>query len=566
MYQIIIDNRDYSHWTFNSNEKILENINPLNNHLFSGDSFTIDTDQKVVIEKSPIRSTDSIPAVLILKGNKTYGRNNGPKGKLLYKCIPDDISIPSFLVPYEIKNIGFSKVFVNIYITIQFKEWQEKHPIGIVKQVIGPVDDLISFYEYQIHCKELNISLQKFNKDTSKALEKYSHQGFIERMLKKYPTVLDRTEWYIFTIDPEKSKDFDDGFSIKELYNDKTLISVYISNVVLWMEELNLWDSFSDRVSTIYLPDQKKTMMPMILSDSICSLTEKTNRLAFTMDITIDNLTGEIVEVKYVNTIVNVSKNFVYEEPTLIKNGDYIWLKEKVLSLHKNYKYLPSINDSHEVVAYLMTMMNHYCSVALLKKKTGIFRTFSIKDSISPINSVPNDISTFIKIWSSHSSGCYQLFQEDGQFAHEMIDLNSYVHITSPIRRLVDLLNMIQMMNNEFLKLSEKAIEFYERWIERIDYINISMKKIRRVQTDCQLLSLCSTDPNVLTKEFTIYLIEEREKHMLYEYTVYIPEIKMVTYLKTQEKKTIFKEEKGKLYLFEDEAKMKKKIRLQLIS
>ena len=61
-----------------------------------------------------------MPGVLLLDGNKTYGRQkNGNKikqGKLLYKCIPDDMRLPAFLVPYEIKNMGFSKVFKNLYV------------------------------------------------------------------------------------------------------------------------------------------------------------------------------------------------------------------------------------------------------------------------------------------------------------------------------------------------------------------------------------------------------------------------------------------------------------------
>ena len=39
--------------------------------------------------------------------------SNGTSGRLLYKVVPDDIRIPAFLVPYEVKNMGFSKVFVN---------------------------------------------------------------------------------------------------------------------------------------------------------------------------------------------------------------------------------------------------------------------------------------------------------------------------------------------------------------------------------------------------------------------------------------------------------------------
>ena len=36
-----------------------------------------------------------------------------------------------------------------------------------------------------------------------------------------------------------------------------------------------LWRSFTKRVSTIYLPDKKRPMLPTILSDCLCSLQEK---------------------------------------------------------------------------------------------------------------------------------------------------------------------------------------------------------------------------------------------------------------------------------------------------
>jgi exoribonuclease R len=247
-----------------------------------------------------------MPAVLILAGNKTYGRQNKMKegktytkkhsdmagGKLLYKCIPDDMRLPSFLVPYEIKNMGFSKVFKNLYVTIVFDQWEDKHPRAKLDNVIGPVDVLDNFYEYQLYCKSLNASIQKFQKDTSKALESKCHDGIIDIVKQKYPSVEDRTDqkmWHIITIDPPKSVDFDDGFSIIELENGIQQLSIYISNVTIWMDVLNLWDSFSRRISTIYLPDKKRPMLPTILSDCLCSLQENVTRIAFVMDIFIKN-------------------------------------------------------------------------------------------------------------------------------------------------------------------------------------------------------------------------------------------------------------------------------------
>ena len=37
------------------------------------------------------------------------------------------------------------------------------------------------------------------------------------------------------------------------------VLSIYISNVTIWLDVLDLWKSFSRRVATIYLPDRKET-------------------------------------------------------------------------------------------------------------------------------------------------------------------------------------------------------------------------------------------------------------------------------------------------------------------
>ena len=74
----------------------------------------------------------------------------------------------------------------NLYVTIEFIDWTDKHPHGRLNNVIGPVNILDNYYEYQLYCKSLNASIQKFQKDTSKALEKYtqndknSHEDFIK--------------------------------------------------------------------------------------------------------------------------------------------------------------------------------------------------------------------------------------------------------------------------------------------------------------------------------------------------------------------------------------------------
>jgi len=60
-------------------------------------------------------------------------------------------------------------------------------------------------------------------------------------------------------------------------------------------------------------------------------------------------------------------------------------------------------------------------------------------------DTLPDNVNNFLKIWNS-SCGQYDLYDE--RKCHEMLDLESYIHCTSPIRRLVDLLNMAKLQKN----------------------------------------------------------------------------------------------------------------------
>jgi len=574
-YKININDREYSSWeVFESInfQKVEVKLNPLEHKLFSNDFFSLENN-KVNIIHSSIRSGPPMSGVLILVGNKTYGRQKTTKKnqpKLLYKCVPDDMRLPSFLVPYEIKTIGFSKVLKNMYVTFTFNEWNDKHPYGTLSHVIGPVDILDNFYEYQLYCKSLNASIQKFQKDTSKSIEKHSHDIFIESVKIKYPSIEDRTNqksWNIFTIDPPKSLDLDDGFSIRNIEGDIQQISIYISNVTIWMDVLNLWDSFSRRISTIYLPDKKRPMLPTILSDCLCSLQEKVTRIAFVMDVFIKD--GNILDIKFCNSLIKVSKNYSYESNDLLINADYLQLLEETKNMSKKLCYINNVRNSHEMVCYLMILMNFNCAKEMLKYKTGIFRSTIMKKSFSVPDSLPEDVSKFIKIWNS-SAGQYIDGSEittNSSIRHELLDMDAYIHITSPIRRVVDLLNIIKFQSiTNLIKLSENSDKFYNKWLSELDYINITMRSIRKVQCDCSLLDLCSNNPDILEKEYDGYLFDRISRNdSLYQFIVFLPELKLSSRITMREKVDNFENRKFKLFLFHDEENFKRKIRLHMI-
>jgi exoribonuclease R len=377
--------------------------------------------------------------------------------------------------------------------------------------------------------------------------------------MEKYPNIEDRTATEIISIDPAASTDLDDAMGL-----NGNILSVYIANVPLLMEHFKLWESFSERISTIYLPDRKCPMLPSLLSDNLCSLLENETRFAFCIDICIAE--GRIKEISYKNTVIKVRKNYRYDDKSLHANTMYCKIETLLKSLSKKHPYMKEIQDSHDVIAYLMILMNSECATILDSYKAGIYRTLSLKETANiQDTSMSNEVFNFIKIWQS-SSGQYS--NHNNKTGHALIGkgIENYVHITSPIRRLVDLLNIMNIQHLlGFCPLSQSALEFYTKWEARLEYINTTMRAIRKVQIDCNVLNLCVSTPNILNKTYDGYVFDKLERaDKFIQYMVYIPSIKILTRVNIIEDLKEYSNHKFKLYLIEDGTTLKRKIRARM--
>lgn len=559
-YKFSTQNRDYTEWTTFETatlNKVDFEFDPIANKLFDQDVFDYDGKEVVKLFHSIWRSAKEIPGVLVLQGNKTYGKY---KRKFLYKCIPDDKRLPIFLVSYENKTKGFSKNLVNKYILFQFKNWEGKHPLGVILNSLGTVDKLDNFYEYQLYCKGLSISIQKFNRATSNALAKRTEAQYVSHIMESFPSIENRCAEKIFTVDPLGSRDFDDGFGVKIPSKDTAIVSVYIANVSIWLEVLDLWDSFSNRISTIYFPGYNRPMLPVILATQLCSLVENETRFAFTMDMVVKS--GKIENITFCNSAIKVKKNYQYEDDNLLKLAEYCTLMTILQQVKRENNSTVKLRDSHDLVSYLMILMNYYCGCSLHKYETGIFRSLTLMPKFSIPDDLPDDVEKFLQGWNS-TGGQYLTFGNIHR--HDLLDLDSYVHITSPIRRLVDLLNMIQLQDSlGIIKMSSKAQDFHAKWLRQLDYINCTMRSIRRVQQDCSLLDLCVKQPDVLEQKYMGYVFDSiQRKDDLYQMSVYLPAINMVTRYISKDSIPDYTQLDFKLYLFVNQDTLKKKIRIE---
>ena len=564
-YKIYIKERNYEEFVIYDSKTMKKidsppKIDPIKSKIMNGDIFEIKNGD-VNIFHSPMRKAKFISGVLVLLGNKTYGKY---KHKYFYRCIPDDKRLPEFIIPYKVQ-IKFKKHQDNKYVVFKFSSWRKKHPIGTLVNTIGNVSELSSFYEYQMYCNSLYASIANLKAKTKEMLKLHNVEYYTNEIMKTN-TIENRIGWNIITIDSKASKDLDDALGFRHISKDETMVSIYISNIVFWMDILDLWESFADRISTIYLPDRKRPMMPTKLSDEICSLLEGQKRFAFTLDIKINRNTGELISYSYCNSLIIVNKNLRHKTDDLDNNIIYNELLHISCKMNKKKIYLDSVVNSHEVVSYFMVLMNYLTAIKMKEYNIGIYRfTKSNKEYEAPVNA-PKPIEKFLKIWHS-TGGKYCKFENIAE--HEMLNLEAYLHITSPNRRLVDMLNMIVYQDIfNIVKFTEKSKAFYDKWNtnESIEYINTTMKSIRKVQNDCSLLNICYKDKKIVNTIHSGYIFDKLIRNdNLFQYIVYIPTLKMINRLVTTKDLKNLENYNFKIYIFMDEIHLKQKIRLLLV-
>ena len=208
--------------------------------------------------------------------------------------------------------------------------------------------------------------------------------------------------------------------------------------------------------------------------------------------------------------------------------------------------------------------MNNFSGNEMIQKKNGIFRSFIASDQRQLPSTLCEDATTFLQYWNSNG-GQYVHFSSD--IRHDIMKLHNYIHITSPIRRLVDLLNMIQIqMNMDLIDFGEGAKQFLRRWHNKLDYINKTTRAVRKVQSDCSLLEMCTNHEELYDKTHKGVVFDKILRNDgYYQYGVYLYDTKLVSRIKMLEDVENYTEHNFQIYLFRNEECFKKKIKLMLI-
>ncbi|MCC6816445.1 MAG: ribonuclease R [Saprospiraceae bacterium] len=308
-----------------------------------------------------------------------------------------------------------------------------------------------------------------------------------------------------FTIDPIDAKDFDDAISV-QINSDKSIdIGVHIADVSYYVKPDSALDKEAlRRGNSVYLVDRVIPMLPEKLSNELCSLRPKEDKLTFSVVFTFDEH-GNIKKHWIGRTIIHSQKRFSYEEVQkilLAKKGILRKELELVNSLAKKIRterlkngaidfeseevrfkldelgqpvqiYIKERFDAHKLIEEFMLLANKYVAthMAFKNKVIPIPFVYRIHDIPDPDKledfmffaremGVKLDLSTPKKVAKSlnnlaelvRSNPDLQILQplairtmakaeyNPDNIGHYGLAFDNYTHFTSPIRRYSDLI------------------------------------------------------------------------------------------------------------------------------
>ncbi len=193
---------------------------------------------------------------------------------------------------------------------------------GVIEEILGeeddervPIDLIVARYRLETKFSRACIEQAKTARlDAEDAL----NSG--------YRDLRDR---FIFTVDPDDAKDFDDAVSIEQLDGIRGAawrLGVHIADVGYYVP----WNSSIDldarrRATSVYLVDRVIPMLPEELSNDLCSLRPFVERRTMTVDIFLDE-NGKVLSSDLYPALIRSSARLTYAQALELlenKEGDF---------------------------------------------------------------------------------------------------------------------------------------------------------------------------------------------------------------------------------------------------
>lgn len=404
-------------------------------------------------EHIPQESTQHVVFNKAYCGQLFLDKSFGNRGnKYYYKCVPYDKDVPNLIIPYE-KKVGFSKKVENIYVQFKYSDIISKPPKGSLLQNYGSCVEDVNYYNYLLEANDLYVSHKKI-KDVlfTNNESEYDFERILSQYDKDYEKIDEKT--FVFSIDGDSTRDMDDALSITDIDNGYR-VDVFITNVHIWLDHFELWPFIKNMFSSVYLPHKAHTMLPRALTEKYCSLYQGTQRIVVKYSFFL-NFQGGIYDFSVKNSIVNINENFVYDSQELIENNHYQKLMD-VTNIVGN-----SIENSKDLVQFWMEKVSGFVGD---RYNTGIFvrRQQSLEEIVGNIGQ--------------------PFYLRSGD----------YLQVTSPLRKIVDLVNSICVTQPSLLS----CVDYLFLDLDRLELMR---KRTKKVENGCKLLDILESCGDIVSR------------------------------------------------------------------
>jgi ribonuclease R len=132
---------------------------------------------------------------------------------------------------------------------------------------------------------------------------------------------LDLRNILTFTIDPEDAKDFDDALSLEKLDKGNWQVGVHIADVSHYVPVGSATDLEAlKRGTSCYLADRVVPMLPERLSNTLCSLEPRKDRMTFSVLIELSP-SGSVQDYSIHETVIHSKHRLSYEQAQRLIDG-----------------------------------------------------------------------------------------------------------------------------------------------------------------------------------------------------------------------------------------------------
>jgi len=199
---------------------------------------------------------------------------------------------------------------------------------NILQEVLGLPDE--SGVDTQVVMRSFNLKSSFSDRaegETAEICNKIPEDEILDR--------IDYRNWRTVTIDGEKAQDFDDAVSVRKLPNGNMQLGVHIADVSYYVRPGSALDEEAyARGTSVYFPDLTLPMFPEKISNEVCSLRPREDKLTMSVLLTIDK-NGQVISSEFCPSVIHTEERLTYDSVFKIYSGD----KEEI------EKYAPLVPD-----------------------------------------------------------------------------------------------------------------------------------------------------------------------------------------------------------------------------